>query len=141
MFATENRADDVRRQYCETKEPRRIRRNDALGLISRAVSRDRSRDWRAGRPPPPSGRQPGAGDDEWTVVALLSDCYSSIFCLNNAVRRSVTGSRLAGNSSVMHSWVSRRPFVFDPASKGCSRKDDERSIVLVLRPCCCLRKT
>ena len=32
MSAAENRADDVRRQYCETEEPRRIGRNDALGF-------------------------------------------------------------------------------------------------------------
>ena len=28
MFATENRADNVRRQYRETEEPRRVGRND-----------------------------------------------------------------------------------------------------------------
>ena len=32
MFAAENRADDVRRQYRETEQPRRIGRNDALGF-------------------------------------------------------------------------------------------------------------
>jgi hypothetical protein len=32
MSAAENRANDVRRQYRETEQPRRIGRNDALGF-------------------------------------------------------------------------------------------------------------
>jgi ABC transporter substrate binding protein len=32
MFATQNRADNVRRQYRETEEPRRVGRNDAFGF-------------------------------------------------------------------------------------------------------------
>ena len=32
MLATEDRADDVGRQYRETEQPRRIGRNDALGF-------------------------------------------------------------------------------------------------------------
>ena len=43
-----------------------------------------------------------------------------IFCLIRAVRRSVTGSRLAANSSDMHSSVSCRPFVSDGLWNGCS---------------------
>src|SRR5262249_30272229 len=79
--------------------------------------------------------------------------YLPVFSLIMAIRRSVTGSRLAGDSSVMgfrlgidssvsspHS-SSDRPFVSAVASNHCSRKDVDRSNDLVRLPCCCFRKT
>src|SRR5262245_40924072 len=90
-------------------------------------------------------------------------CYLSIFALMMAVRRSVTGSRLAGDSSVMgsrlgvdpsassdtHSWDTRgawivvlsRPCVSNIPFNCCSRKDEDRSNDLVRLPSCCFRKT
>ena len=107
-----------------------------VGVVARAMSTCR---YPQPLTSPHKGRPQGGGHKGEATrgrgtgpLYVVGAAYLTIFCRINAVRRSVTGSRLAGPSDGGPS---------DAPSRGSSRKDDDKSNDLVRRPCCCLRKT